>query len=112
MWSDVYLEELFHVDFYVLEVELRVEFSEVLVREKLGDETGCPQVAAFDDILQLEKVRVLESLQEMVLSFDLIGLYGQEHLDGDFLLSLLASSLEDVSILASPDFMRYGILIL
>ena len=108
----MYLEELLHVYFDVLKGESRVEFPEVLVREMFSDKTSCPQVAAFDYILQLEEVRVLESLQEMVLSFDLNGLHRQEHLNGNFLLRLLVASLEDMSILAPSDFMRYGILFL
>ena len=82
------------------------------MREKLSDQTSCPEMAAFDDVFQLKEVGVFESLHEMVLSFDFVRLYWQKHLYGNLFLVLLVSPFEDVRITTPSHLMRYSILIL
>ncbi len=56
----IYLEKLFHVYLDVFEGEGWIEFSEILVLEVFGYETGCFQVGTFYDIYQFDEVRVGE----------------------------------------------------
>jgi hypothetical protein len=65
---------LFGIELDVLEGKRRVQFSEILVGEQLGDEGGGLEVAALDHIHQFDYVGVVQSFEEVVLSLDLRGL--------------------------------------
>lgn len=68
-------------------------------------------MGTFYHIDQLDKIRMLQGFEEMVLALDFSRLYGHEHLDGNFLFVFETAPLEDVSVAASSDFVRDGILI-
>ncbi len=79
--------------------------------EELRHQTRRAQVGTLDDVHQLDDVGVLQSLEEMVLPFDLDRVYGQKDLDGYFFLGGSVSSLEDVGVSAPPHLMGNGILL-
>ena len=100
-----------HVELDVGEGEGGVEFAEVRVGEIVEDKAGGAEVGALDDVPQLDNVGVVELAQEMVLPPDLVLADGQQHLDGDALVSALVGALEDVGVLAPADFTMHHVVI-
>lgn len=55
----MYLQQLFSVEFDVIESEFGIEFSKIIVLEMFGDDAGGFKVGALDDIYKFDDVGVI-----------------------------------------------------
>jgi hypothetical protein len=74
--------------------------------EVLEDVTGGSEVRAFDDVQQLDDIRVIKLLEDVILSLDFGGLDGHKHFDRHLLFGFYIAALEDVRVLTTTQLMR------
>lgn len=101
-----YLKKLLHVYLDIIELQSRVQLSEILMLERLKDQTSSFEMRALDNIQHLDDVRVVKLFQNMIFSFDLGWLDRKQHLYHYLFFGCYVSPLEYVCVLSSAHLMR------
>jgi hypothetical protein len=72
---------------------------------------GSSEMGTLDDVEYPDDTRVIELLQDVILSFDFRRLDWQQHFYCHFLFGFYVLPLEDVGVSAATHLMRNGIIL-